>query len=78
MNDYKNDPNIMEAMKLAQSGDGKALLRLLQENSGQSLQNAMAQAQQGNYEALQKALASALQDPQAQTLLNRLGGNRNG
>lgn len=70
-----NQEYIREAMKMANSPAGQQLLRLLQQSSGQSLQQAMNSAASGDYESAKRTLNALLNDPQARKLLQQMGGN---
>lgn len=60
---------------LARSPTGQSLLALLQASGGQALKDAMAQAQQGNYQAAQEVLSPLLASGQIQSLLRQLEEN---
>lgn len=61
-----------KAMELANSEAGKKLLAYLQQNKGDELQKAMAQAASGNMEEMKKAVSSLLSDQQAKSLFNQM------
>ena len=61
-----------EAMRLANSPAGKQLAALLQQADQQVLDNAIRQAQQGNYESAAQQLRDLMTSPQAQALLREL------
>lgn len=65
--------SIHEAMKLAKSDTGKQLIALLQQQNSKDLQNAMAQANAGDYTQAKQALSAILQNPEARALLEQLG-----
>lgn len=65
-----NEQAIQEAMRIAQSPDGKKLIHLLQSKHPDILNQAMANASKGDYTQAQKILSSLLSDPEAQKLLN--------
>ena len=67
------DP-VQQAMKLAQNSTAQQLIKLLQTNGGQELRSALEQAAAGDYANAQQAIASLMQDPQAQKLFQQLGG----
>lgn len=71
----KNSENfsIQDAMRLAGTPAGQELLALLRQGDTTLLQQAAELASAGNYTQAQRALASLLQDPQVQSLLNKLG-----
>lgn len=63
-----------EAMKLAASPQGQALLAMLQQQHGTALESAMAQAQAGNYEQIKQTLSGFLDTPAGKALLKQLRG----
>ena len=72
----QNDPKAMqEAMKLAQSEAGRQLMKMLQNTDSAAVQQAMSGAAAGNYDAVKKALAPMLRNPEILALLNQMGGN---
>ena len=71
----QNNPEaIRQAKELARSESGQQLLRMLQNQTGQELNQAMKQASAGDYAAAKAILTKLMQDPQAQALLKHLGG----
>ncbi len=58
--------------RLAQTEDGKKLLRLLQKGGGERLQAAAAQASAGDYDGARAMLSSLLASDEAQALLKKL------
>lgn len=71
--EYTPDP-VQQARKLAQNPAAQQLIKLLQTNGGQELRAALEQAAAGDYTNAQQAISALMQDPQAQRLLERLGG----
>ena len=69
-----NQPSMQEMLRLAASPAGKQLIALMQQKGGEDLQKAMKLAAAGDYTQAKDALQSVLSDPQAQKLLNELGG----
>jgi len=67
-------PDLAQLARLAQTEDGKKLLRLLQKGGADRLQAAAAQASQGNYEGAKAVLSSLLSSDEAQALLRKLEG----
>jgi len=65
-------PDLAKLSRLAQTEDGKKLLRLLQKGGGNRLQAAAAQASQGNYDGAKALLSSLLSSDEAQALLKKL------
>lgn len=76
--DFPNGIPIEEAMKLASSPEGKALLSQLQQQYGQQVQSAIAQAQSGNYEQVKNTLASLMDTPIGKALMEQLRGQEHG
>lgn len=76
--DYPKGIPMEEAMKLASSPEGKALLSQLQQQHGQQVQSAIAQAQAGNYEQVKKTLATLMDTPAGKALLEQLRGQGHG
>ena len=70
---YPPDP-VQQAKKLAQNPAAQQLIKLLQANGGQELRAALEQAAAGDFTNAQQAIAALMQDPQAQQLLEKLGG----
>lgn len=70
---YTPDP-VQQAMKLAQNPTAQQLIKLLQANGGHQLRSALEQAAAGDCTNAQQAIASLMQDPQAQRLFEKLGG----
>ncbi len=60
------------AMKLAQTDAAKRLIAMLQAQSGPQLQNAMTQANNGNFAQAKEILQQLMQNDQAKQLLQRL------
>ena len=63
-----------DAMNLANSDAGKQLLNQLQKNNPKELEQAMAQAAQGDYRNLSETLKPLLASEQIQKLLKQMGG----
>lgn len=72
MSDF--DHAIQEAMKLAQTPEGKQLAALLQQLGGNNMQQALDQAAAGDIRQAKQVLRELMQDPQARALLGKLGG----
>jgi hypothetical protein len=72
MEKKSQDFSMKEAMRLANSPAGKQLAQLLQQADQQVLDNAIRQAQQGNYENAAQQLRDLMTSPQAQALLREL------
>ena len=70
----QNNPDaIRQAKEMARSESGQQLLRMLQNQSSQELNQAMKQASTGDYAAAKAILAKLMQDPQAKKLMEQLG-----
>ena len=61
-----------ELMRLANSPAGRQLAQLLQQADQQTLNNAVRQAQEGDYASAARQLQSLMSSPQAQALLKEL------
>lgn len=66
--------SMKDAMKLANSDAGKQLLSQIQKSNPKELEQAMAQAAQGDYSNLSETLKPLLASEQIQKLLKQLGG----
>ena len=64
--------SMKEALRLAKSPAGQQLSQLLQQADQETLNSAVAQAKQGNYEDAAKQIRALLSSPQAQALLKEL------
>jgi len=69
-----NEQAIQEAMRLAQSPEGKRLMHLLQSKNADALNQALSSVSKGDYTQAQKILSSLLTDPETRDLLNQFGG----
>ncbi len=65
-------PDLAQIARLAQTEDGKKLMRLLQKGGGDRLQAAAAQASAGDYDGVKAMLSSLLAPDEAQALLKKL------
>ena len=74
MNGNARNP-MQEAMKIAATPAGQELIRLLQQNGGDELREAMSKASAGDYTQAKQAINSLLRSPEAKKLLEQLGGN---
>lgn len=72
--EQNSDFSMQEAMRLAQSPAGQQLIALLQQQNSAQLQNAIHAAAAGDYQNAKNALSSLLNTPEAQELLQQLGG----
>ena len=64
--------SMQEALRLAQSPAGQQLAQLLQQADQETLNSAISQAKQGNYEDAAKRIRALMSSPQAQALLKAL------
>ena len=74
-NKEHNGIPIQEAIKMAQSPAGQQLIQLLQQKGGADLQSALEQAAAGDYAQAKKAISALMQNPEAQDLFRKMGGN---
>lgn len=72
------DFSIKEAQRLANSPAGKELIGLLRRGDSAAVQKAIELAAAGDYAAAGKALNALLSSPEAQKLMQQLGGNHGG
>ena len=73
MSDFEHA--LKDAKRLAGSPEGKQLAALLQQLGGGDLQKAMDRAAAGDFSAAQTALTQLMKNPQARSILEKLGGN---
>jgi len=74
MEKKSQDFSIKEAQRLANSPAGQQLIKLLQQRDSAGLQKAMDQASSGDYTAAGQTLSTLLSSPEAQKLIQQLGG----
>lgn len=67
-----------QAMRLAQSQAGQQLFKAMQAQDGVSLNQAMNDAQNGDYEKVRQGLSAMLKSPQIMQLLKQLQGECHG
>lgn len=72
MSDF--DHAIQEAKKLADTPEGKQLAALLQQLGGYHMQQALDQAASGDIRQAKQAIMELMKNPEARSLLNKLGG----
>lgn len=72
-NNLFNDDSVKQAIRLANSKEGRQLLELLKATKGSELNAAMQQASAGNYDAVKSTLSELLNTHDAQELLKRMG-----
>lgn len=73
MQKNSQDFSMQEALRLAKSPAGQRLLAMLRQNDNGQLQQAMAQANAGDYTKAGQTINSLLTSPEAQRLLKELG-----
>lgn len=66
--------SMQDAMRLANSPVGEQLLAMLQKKDPNVLNQAMQQANAGNYEQVKDTMSALLHDKEIQNLLKQLGG----
>ena len=69
------DFSMEDIMRLAQSPAGQQLIAMLQQKDSAQLQQAVTQAQTGDYHQASQTLRALLSSGEAQKLLRQLGGN---
>ena len=74
MDKKSQDFSIKEAQRLAKTPEGQRLMALLQRTNSGQLQKAMSEANAGNYKEAGNILQSLLSSPEAQHLMQQLGG----
>ena len=74
MEKKSQDFSINEAQRLAKTPAGQKLMAMLQQQDPQQLQQAMDRAASGNYKEAGTILQSLLSSPEAQKLIQQLGG----
>ena len=66
--------SMQDAMRLAKSPVGEQLLAMLQKKDPNVLNQAMQQANEGNYDQVKDTMSALLHDKEIQNLLKQLGG----
>ena len=74
MEKKSQDFSVKEAQRLAQTPEGQQLMQMLQQKDNGALQKAMEQAAAGNYREAGNLLNTLLSSPDAQRLIQKLGG----
>ena len=70
----KFDPaSIQEALRLANTPEGRQLIQLLRQSDGENMQKAMNSAASGDYDSAKKQLSKMLNTPEAKKLMEQLG-----
>ena len=78
MDKKSQDLSIKEAQRLAKTPEGQKLMAMLQQKDTGQLQQAMERAASGNYKEAGSILQSLLASPEAQQLIQQLGGKYGG
>ena len=78
ISDQNSGISLEEARRLAQSDAGKKLFSALQQSHNAQLQNAMEQANAGNYAAVKESNSQIMNTPEVQAFLRQMGGGGNG
>ena len=73
-----SDLPIEKIKELSASPQGQALLSQLQNQKSKELEEAVTQAQAGNFEQVKRSVTEFLQTPAGQEMMRQLRGNRNG
>lgn len=66
--------DLQQLLRLARSPEGQQLIRLLQKNAPDALQDAAARAASGQMDSAARTLSPLLEDPQVKVLLEKMGG----
>ena len=74
MEKKSQDFSVQEAQRLAKTPEAQKLMELLQQKDTGQLQKAMSQVSSGNYKEAGAILQSLLSSPEAQQLIQQLGG----
>ena len=74
MEKKSQDFSLRQAQQLANTPEGKKLLELMQQQDTGQMEQAMKLASAGNYKDAGKVLQSLLASPEAQKLMQQLGG----
>ena len=69
------DFSMEDIQRLAQTPAGQQLIAILQQKDRTQLQQAVAQAQAGDYAKASEVLSTMLSSSEAQNLIKQLGGN---
>lgn len=72
MSDFEHA--MQEAMKISGTPEGKQLAALLQQLGGYNMQQALDQAAAGDFRQAKQAVLHLMQNPEARSLLEKLGG----
>ena len=81
MPDRSNLPQglpLEEMLKLAGTPQGQALLSMLQQQHGKTMESAIAQAQAGDFTQVKQTMTEFLTSPAGQELMKQMRGLNNG
>lgn len=74
MNQKSDKFSMEQAARLASTPEGQQIMDLIRSQQGANLNSAIAKANAGDYEELQKSVQQLLSTSEAQALLKKLGG----
>ena len=74
MQNLPNEIPMQELLRLAKSPAGQQLIQLLQTKDPGQLQQAVMQAQSGNYQQAKESLSSILGSEDVREILEKMGG----
>lgn len=74
MQKKNQDFSMEDIMQMAKSPAGQQLIAMLKQGDTAKMEQAIAQAQSGNYTQASQTLSALLSSPEAQKLLKELGG----
>ena len=74
MQKKNQDFSMEDIMQMAKSPAGQQLIAMLKQGDTAKMEQAVAQAQSGNYTQANQTLSALLSSPEAQKLLKELGG----
>lgn len=74
MQKKNQDFSMEDVMRLAKSPAGQQLMQMLQKGDSAAVEQAISAAKAGNYAKASQALSAMLSSPEAQKLMEELGG----
>ncbi len=74
MGNSSTPPSMQDIMRLAQTQEGQQLIETLKQQNNPLLQELISSASQGNFMRARVILNALMEDPQVQSILNRMGG----
>ncbi len=74
MQKKNQDFSMEDVMRLAKSPAGQQLMQMLQKGDSAAVEQAISAAKAGNYTKASQALSAMLSSPEAQKLMEELGG----